>query len=79
MADTLERILSSEFTIAADKMKEAAEESLQAAKSARARARRERMTTRSQSTLPAVKPKEKLEMPADWSGDEDTRKIKTGQ
>lgn len=78
MADDLERILSSEFTIAADKMKEAADSSLKAAKSARARARRERMTTRSQSMLPVVKPEERLEMPEDWKGDEDTRRIKTG-
>jgi hypothetical protein len=60
-------------------MKEAAEESLRAARNIRAKTRRERITTQSQSKLPAVKLEPKIEMPEEWKGDEDTRKIKTGE
>lgn len=81
--DALGRMqFSKEFEISAERLKEATKKSLQAARSARARARRERITMQSQSKLPAIKVSEKppkLEMPEEWKGDEDTRKIKTGE
>ena len=74
----LERILSTEFVIAAERLREAASDSAKVARSTRARTRRNRITMQSQTSLPAVKPQPaKIEMPEAWRGDEETRKIKT--
>lgn len=58
----------------AAKVKRAAEESIEAAKRARANARRDRITSRSTLT-PTVPPPAPLVMPEEWRGDEDTSKF----
>lgn len=71
-----QRALSA-FPSAVKRVQAAAEESLEAAKGARAHARRERISTQSSSKLERVRlaEDEKLEMPEDWRDDETTRKI----
>lgn len=81
MAEVSREIVLSEFPTAIERVQRAAAESLGVARSARARVRRQRMVSRSQVSLPAVKAETKpeLEMPADWRDDEDTRRIVTGK
>lgn len=77
MAEVSREIVLSEFPTAIERVQRAATESLGVARSARARVRRQRMVSRSQVNLPAVKAEAKpeLEMPAEWREDEITRKI----
>lgn len=80
MAEVSRETVLSEFPSAVERIQKAAEESLVAARSARARVRRQRMVSRSQTNLPTYRPQEaeaeKLEMPAEWRDDEDTRQFK---
>lgn len=68
----------SDFPSAVKRVTDAAAASLEAAKSSRARTRRERMVMRSATGIPRIRsayPPEELTMPDDWKDDEDTRKI----
>ncbi len=83
MAEVSREIVLSEFPTAVERIQKAAEESLVVARSARARVRRQRMVSRSQTNLPAYRPQEaklaeaeELKMPAEWRDDEDTRQFK---
>lgn len=60
---------------AAAKVKRAAEESIIAARRARANARRDRMNSQQGFRMHTIPPAEPLDMPEGWSDDEDTARF----
>lgn len=76
MSPKLLELLEGDFPDAARRCASSAVSSAAAGRSARARARRERVVTQSSSGLPRIRPKaEPIEMPAEWRDDEITRKV----